>query len=214
MAKSEMKIFTFNPFQENTYLIWNKDRECLVMDPGCYNSDEELELASFIEENKLKPIGLLNTHCHIDHVFGNKFVCDKYNLTPKFHKLDGVVFERAKNIAEMYGLEYNESPSPNNYLEENEIIKIGELKLKVILSPGHSPGHIIFYNENEKYIIGGDVLFKRSIGRTDLPGGNHDQLLQSIREKIYVLSDETLIFPGHGEITTIGEERMLNPFTK
>jgi hydroxyacylglutathione hydrolase len=210
---NNLKVFTFNPFQENTYLVWNKSRQCIIIDPGCSSVHEETELVRFVEQNNLTPIALLNTHCHIDHVLGNYFIGKKYTLTPTFHKLDIIVFQRAGDIAKNYGLDYNPSPDPVEFLEENEIIVYEDLKLKVLLTPGHSPGHIVFYNEQEQYVIGGDVLFKRSIGRTDLPLGNHDQLLKSIREKLYVLPEETIIFPGHGESTTIGEEKRYNPFT-
>jgi hydroxyacylglutathione hydrolase len=210
---NNLKVFTFNPFQENTYLVWNKSRQCIIIDPGCSSVHEETELVRFVEQNNLTPIALLNTHCHIDHVLGNYFIGKKYTLTPTFHKLDIIVFQRAGDIAKNYGLDYNPSPDPVEFLEENEIIVYEDLKLKVLLTPGHSPGHIVFYNEQEQYVIGGDVLFKRSIGRTDLPLGNHEQLLKSIREKLYVLPEETIIFPGHGEFTTIGEEKRYNPFT-
>ena len=208
-----MKIFTFNPFQENTYLIWNKSKQCIIIDPGCNSVSEEAALFQFIESNNLVPSLLLNTHCHVDHIFGNHFIFKKYKLTPTFHVLDNIVFERAKTVAEMYGLDFQPSPLPLSFLEENQVVNLGGLNLKVLLTPGHSPGHVVFYNQVEDYIIGGDVLFKQGIGRTDLPGGNHEQLLKSIREKLYVLPDKTLVFPGHGDSTTIGFEKENNPFT-
>ena len=208
-----MKIFTFNPFQENTYLVWNKSKQCIIIDPGCSSVSEEDALFQFIENNHLVPSLLLNTHCHVDHIFGNHFIFKKYKLTPTFHVLDNIVFERAKTVAEMYGLDFQPSPLPLSFLEENQVVNLGGLNLKVLLTPGHSPGHVVFYNQVEDYIIGGDVLFKQGIGRTDLPGGNHEQLLKSIREKLYVLPDKTLVFPGHGDSTTIGFEKENNPFT-
>lgn len=209
-----MKIisFTFNPFQENTYLLINDNKDCIIVDPGCYNSSEEEELAGFIRENKLKPIHLLNTHAHIDHVFGNKWVAHTYQLKLALHKKDEPLLRLAAHSAKQYGLNYNESPEPEIELKEGEDILFGDEVLDVVFVPGHAPGHVVFINHQDKSIIGGDVLFQRSIGRTDLPGGNHDDLIENIKKKLFVLGDDYKVYPGHGGPTTIGEEKKHNPF--
>lgn len=208
----KLQKFTFNPFQENTYIVYDESKEALIIDPGCYDSLEEKELADFIESNGLKPVRLLNTHAHIDHVFGNQFINDKYDLELELHELDFPILEAAALAAQTYGLNYKESPKANKKLVEGEYIEFGNTKLKIIHVPGHAPGHVVFYNEAEKIIIGGDVLFRGSIGRTDLPGGNHQQLLDQIRKKLFVLPTDVTVYPGHGPETTIGYELSHNPF--
>ena len=208
----KLQKFTFNPFQENTYIIYDESKEALIIDPGCYDSLEEKELADFIESNGLKPVRLLNTHAHIDHVFDNQFINDKYDLELELHELDFPILEAAALAAQTYGLNYKESPKAGKKLVEGEYIEFGNTKLKIIHVPGHAPGHVVFYNEAEKIIIGGDVLFRGSIGRTDLPGGNHQQLLDQIRKKLFVLPTDVTVYPGHGPETTIGYELSHNPF--
>lgn len=204
--------FCFNPFQENTYLIASGS-ECVIIDPGCFEHYEKQELADFILENSLKPVRLLNTHCHIDHVLGNNFVCQKWNLKPELHKEDLSILQALPNYGHMFGVGgIEESPMPEKFLDEKDTIEFGNVKLDILFVPGHAPGHIVFVNHAEKYIIGGDCLFKESIGRTDLPGGDHQTLLNSIREKLFTLPDDYTVYPGHGPETTIGFEKKYNPF--
>ena len=208
----QIKVFVFNPFQENTYVLYDDTRQCVIIDTGCYDRDEENELASFIEEKKLQPVALLNTHCHVDHVFGNAFVFKRYQLIPMYHELEVPVLEAAPRICEVYGLTMEPSPEGQPVLKDNDIFKFGNTELKMILVPGHSPGSICFYNEKDLTLIGGDVLFQGSIGRTDLPGGDAHTLFNSIQQRLFILPEEITVYPGHGPQTTIGYEKKYNPF--
>lgn len=207
-----IKVFTFNPMEENTYVLYNELKECIIIDPGCYDQSEKLELESFIKDNRLHPKLLLNTHCHLDHVFGNKFIAEEFKLTLKTHLLEKGVLEMAPTSGLMFNLPFDNYRGEIIYLEEGEVIQLGEDKLSTIFAAGHSPGSICFYCEKQHFIIGGDVLFQNSIGRTDLPGGSHVDLLKNIREKLFSLPDNVIVYPGHGPKTTIGEEKKLNPF--
>jgi len=204
--------FTFNPFQENTWLVWNDERDCLVIDPGCYSSAEKEVLRTFIDDNKLNPVRLLNTHCHIDHVLGNPFVYKEYGLTPEIHSLDKPLLDAVENYGKMWGIQSESQPEPNCSLDILEHIQLGDEVLEVIFTPGHAPGEVCFYSEEHQFIIAGDVLFRESIGRTDLPGGNHAQLIETIRTKLFSLDDQVQVHCGHGPSTTIGHERRFNPF--
>lgn len=208
----EIKAFTFNPVQENTYLLYNEQRICIVIDPGSYFDHERDELRSFIAQNHLTPVLLLNTHCHLDHVFGNKFIAEEYNLTLNTHALEKNMLELAPASGLMYNLPFDNYTGTVTYLKEGDTVQLGEDELEVIHAPGHSPGSICFYCKKQQFIIGGDVLFQRSIGRTDLPYGDHEALIRSIREKLFTLPPETTVYPGHGPATTIGEEIAHNPF--
>ena len=208
----QVKSFTCNPYQENCYLLYDETLECVIIDPGMYTGDEQNALLKFIAENKLKPVLLLNTHCHIDHVLGNKFVYDTYGLLPRFHEGELPVLIAVVSSAPQMGIRYEVSPLPEVYLEAAGSIEFGNSKLELIFAPGHSPAHLCFYGEDDQFLIGGDVLFYQSIGRTDLPGGNHAQLLKNIREKLFVLPDDCTVYPGHGPATSIGFEKMNNPF--
>tara|TARA_B100000214_G_scaffold128623_1_gene91449 strand:- start:186 stop:824 length:639 start_codon:yes stop_codon:yes gene_type:complete len=209
----KIKSFTFNPFQENTYLIYDKTKECLIIDPGCYTEKEKYILKEFIIKQKLTPTKLINTHCHIDHILGNKFVYQEWGVPLYIHKADLELLENAKKISEMYGLEnYEDSPLPQHYVEEGNVITCGQSSFKILLTPGHAPGHICLFNKKNNILISGDVIFKESIGRTDLPGGDHNTLINSIMKKIFPLPNETQIFCGHGPITTLGVEKKYNPF--
>ena len=208
----QVKSFTCNPYQENCYLLFDETHECVIIDPGMYTGDEQNALLKFIAENKLKPVLLLNTHCHIDHVLGNKFVYDTYGLLPRFHEGELPVLTAVVSYAPQMGIRYEVSPLPEIYLEAAGTIEFGNSKLELIFAPGHSPAHLCFYGEDDQFLIGGDVLFYQSIGRTDLPGGNHTQLLKNIREKLFVLPDECTVYPGHGPATSIGFEKENNPF--
>lgn len=207
-----IQSFTFNPFQENTYLVWNDQKECFIIDPGCYDRNEESELVDFIERKELNPVALLNTHCHIDHVLGNDFIFRKYGLTPQIHKSEIPMLGAAGTSAQMFGINYTPSPEPQ-LLPEKEIL-LGNEKFDILFVPGHSPGHVAFYHPDSKTLISGDVLFRQSIGRTDLPGGDMQTLLDSIRQELFVLPDETKVNAGHMEPTTIGYEKANNPFMR
>ncbi|WP_158798683.1 MBL fold metallo-hydrolase [Pedobacter sp. L105] len=206
--------FTFNPYQENTYVLYDETGECVIIDPGMYDAGEQNTLVNWIRKNELKPVLLLNTHCHLDHVFGNKFVFDNWSLKPQFHLGELPVLQSIPGYAPQMGLQYELSPEPEVYLEETGAISFGNSTLELIFAPGHSPAHLCFYAREDDFVIGGDVLFHNSIGRTDLPGGNHAQLLNSIREKLFVLADSVKVYPGHGPFTNIGYERQNNPFLK
>lgn len=208
----QIKSFAFNPYQENTYILHDDTLECVIIDPGMYTGEEQNAFLKYIADNNLKPVLLLNTHCHIDHVLGNKFIYDTYGLFPQFHKGEEMVLNSIVSYAPQMGIRYEVSPLPQIYLSESGKVKFGETELELIFSPGHSPAHLCFYNKEEKFLIGGDVLFYRSIGRTDLPGGNHDLLISNIREKLFSLPDETRVYPGHGPATSIGFEKQFNPF--
>lgn len=208
----KIKSFVFSPIQENTYLLYDDLKNCVIIDPGCYYDAEKEELAQFIKQSGLTPKMLLNTHCHLDHVFGNKYIAETYNLTLQLHQAEKTVLAFAPASGLMYNMPFDNYKGEFIFLNEGDIITIGNDRLKVIEAPGHSPGHICFYCEAQHFIISGDVLFNRSIGRTDLPGGNHQTLLASIRNKLFVLPNETVVYSGHGPATTIGEEKSENPF--
>jgi len=208
----EIQHFTFNPFQENTYLLINEKKECIIIDPGCYFEEERKQLQNYIEKEGLKVTRLLNTHCHIDHVLGNKLVVTTYGVGLEIHPLEKLLLDRSPEIGKMYNIPFDPSPEPVRFLEEGEKITFGDDELEILLTPGHSPGSVCFYSAAGKFVIGGDVLFFQSIGRTDLPGGSHQTLLNSIREKLFVLPDDVTVYPGHGQSTTIGYEKQHNPF--
>ncbi|MFZ6022865.1 MAG: MBL fold metallo-hydrolase [Bacteroidota bacterium] len=208
----QVKAFTFSPVQENTYVLYNEHGKAIIIDPGCYFSAEQETLKNFINNTKLQPAKLLNTHCHLDHVFGNKWVHDEFGLELYLHTLEQPVLERASFSGERWGLPFVNYRGPLHFLAEGDTVTLGNDALKVILAPGHSPGSICFYCEEQRFLIGGDVLFRESIGRTDLPGGDHNTLLKSIREKIFTLPDDVKVYSGHGLTTTIGHEKKHNPF--
>tara|TARA_S200000501_G_C20825058_1_gene744597 strand:- start:1117 stop:1749 length:633 start_codon:yes stop_codon:yes gene_type:complete len=207
----KIKKFTFNSFQENTYVI-DSMNQCMIIDPGCQNASEEKILSNYIESENLIPVQLINTHCHIDHVFGNNFISKKYNLRAKIHKLDYPLLENATTIANHYGIHLNAPSLDVDYINEGDLITLGNTEWKIIFTPGHAPGHICLLNKKEKKIISGDVLFKSSIGRTDLPLCNHEDLINSIKNKLFTLDENIEVFCGHGENTTIGNEKKYNPF--
>ena len=212
---TQVASFTFNPLQENTYIVYDETKECVIIDPGCYSSAEEQEMVDFIEKNKLNPVRLLNTHCHLDHVFGNKFIAEKYNLELEIHKDDLVMLEYAPQAGQMYGIPMQPSPAPSRFIEVGETITFGNTKFEVLFTPGHSPGSISFYCAEAQFVIAGDVLFRRSIGRTQgLPMTDVNVLMTSIREQLYTLPDATVVYAGHMGSTTIGEEKRENPYVR
>ena len=210
----QIKVFTFNPVQENTYILYNEQNECIIIDPGCYFDAEKEELKSFISLHKLQPKILLNTHCHLDHVFGNKFIAEEYNLTLNTHLLEKEILQMAPASGLMFNLPFDNYQGEVIYLKEGDVVSLGNDKLEVIHAPGHSPGSICFYCEKQHFIIGGDVLFQRSIGRTDLPYGDQEELLRNIKGKLFKLPADVQVYPGHGDATTIGYEIKENPYLK
>ena len=204
--------FVFNDFEINTFILSNELKECIIIDPGCYYEREKDELITFILDHKLKPVLLINTHGHIDHVIGNQFIKDTYKIYSQAHKDDDMILDSVKEQALMFGFKLDAVPKTDQYIEEGEDIIFGNHKLSVFHVPGHSPGSIVLYNKEFKFLIAGDVLFRGSIGRTDLPGGNHQQLIRNIHEKLLVLDDDIEVYCGHGPTTTIGNEKNTNPF--
>jgi len=208
-----IKIFTFNQFFENTFIISDSTNECIIIDPGCYDKNEKQILQDYILSNNLVPTKLINTHCHIDHILGNNFVSKTWDLELEINHKDIDLLKNSKNIADLYGfVNYETSPITNKFLVEGDIIEFGKSKLEVLFTPGHAPGHISLYSKNENFIISGDVLFNNSIGRTDLPGGNYNTLIDTIKSKFLCLDDSTVVYCGHGPSTTVGKERINNPF--
>lgn len=208
----QVASFVFNDFQENTYVLFDETGECVIIDPGCYKASEQKELIQFIDTKGLKPVKLLNTHCHIDHVLGNAYVANKYNLALYMHRDEIKTYQETGRWADMFGMVVDEMPDKKVFVDEGDVITFGKSELQIAFTPGHSIASITFYNLAEKFAIAGDVLFYESIGRTDLPGGNFETLASSIRNKLFVWPDEMKIYPGHGPVTTIGHEKMYNPF--
>jgi hydroxyacylglutathione hydrolase len=203
----------FNDFQENTYLLFDDSGECIIIDPGCNDDAERQELASEIARRQLRPVRLLNTHCHLDHLFGNAFVANSWSLPLEIHREDLPMLQAVPQVCRMYGLtEPEPSPAPGRFLEEGEIVEFGNTRLEVIHTPGHSPGSISLYCEADRFLISGDVLFYGSVGRSDFPGGNHQTLISSIKDKLFPLGDDVRVYSGHGPATTIGFEKVHNPF--
>jgi hydroxyacylglutathione hydrolase len=209
-----VKVFIFSPIQENTYVLSNDKKQALIIDPGCYGTEEEDELLEYIETEDLKPVLLLNTHCHLDHVFGNKFVADKWGLVLHIHRLEQKMLEYAPASGLMWDMPFDNYQGELRFLEEGEAIGLDGDPLKILFAPGHSPGSVCFYSTEGRFVISGDVLFKGSVGRTDLPGGNSETLMSSIKNVMYSLPDDTVVFSGHGPATTIGEEKGTNPFVR
>ena len=208
----EITSFVFNPFSENTYVLFDESRECMIVDPGCYTPEEQRRLSTFILEKQLKPVLLVNTHFHIDHVLGNKFVAESYGLKPAFHRESLFFYEIQPQIARSYGLDYESGPSAGQFLEGGDTLSFGKTTVQVIHVPGHSRDSLCLYVEESGILIAGDVLFQGSIGRTDLPGGDYDTLISGIREKLFALDGDVQVYPGHGPATSIGFERENNPF--
>jgi len=207
-----VKVFTFNPFQENTYVLSDDSGQCIIIDPGCYAQEEKEVLSAYIQSGGLRPSMLINTHCHLDHIFGNAFVAGLYDLPLHLHKLEDPVLDFGPSAGLMYNLPFEHYTGPKEYLSAGQEIMLGEISFKVLFTPGHSPGRISLYCHSEDLLISGDVLFHRSIGRTDLPGGDQDVLFKTIRSELFVLPENTVVLSGHGPKTTIGEEKTENPF--
>ncbi len=207
-----IKRFEFNPFRENTYVISDDTGECLIMDPGCQEPEEQDLLLAYFEENDLKPVKIVNTHCHIDHILGTAFLHDQLKLPFLIHPLEKPLLTASIAQGEFFGLEVQPPPEPTDYLNEGDTVTFGKSMFEVIHIPGHSPGGIVLLNKEQQCMFTGDVLFQGSIGRTDLPGGDYDSLVNSIRQKLLLLDPEIRVYPGHGPDTTIGIENQSNPF--
>lgn len=206
--------FVFSPFTENTYILSDETQEAVIIDPGCNNTQEENTLHHYIETNALKVVKLLNTHCHIDHVFGNQFVKDTYGVQLYMHRLDIPTLKANKMVAQMYGIARFVESEPDVFVEEGDTIEFGNSQLEVLFVPGHAPGHVAFLNRAQKFAISGDVLFQMGIGRYDFPGCSYPDLMHSIRHKLFLLEEDLTVYPGHGPTTTIGFEKINNPFLK
>lgn len=209
-----VKIFQFNPLQENTYVLFNNQGHCIIIDPGCYADDERDQLTGFITDKALKPLLLLNTHCHLDHVFGNKFVAETYGLELFIHQGEQIVLDRAPESGLMWNMPFDNYAGKINYLEPGQQIGIDADQLDILFTPGHSPASVSLYAAAQGYLFAGDVLFRESVGRTDLPDASPVLLQKSIQEVLYTLPDQTTVYPGHGMPTTIGHEKKYNPFVK
>ena len=208
----KVESFVFNPLQENTYVLYDETKECVIIDPGCIEPEEKEQLSSFISINGLTVKLLLNTHCHVDHVLGNDFVKEKYKVEFLIHAADLPVLKAVRVYAPNYGFYNYKEAEPDRFMKEGDTITFGNQTLKVLFVPGHAPGHVAFYNQASKVVIAGDVLFYNSIGRTDLPGGDYETLITSIHEKLFTLPEDVTVFPGHGPETSIGFEMRTNPF--
>ena len=209
-----IQIFTFNAFQVNTYLLWDETGEAVIIDAACYEPVEQEKLAEAIRSRKLKPVRNLITHFHIDHVLGNEFIAERYGINPEYHEDSEAFLSTAQEIGSSFGFSVSGFPEPARYLQDNEIIRWGNSKLKVLFTPGHAAGSVCFYSEADGFVITGDVLFRDTIGRTDLPTGDFDLLMNSIKTRLFTLPDNTDVYPGHGPETSIGFEKGNNPFIR
>lgn len=207
-----IQSFTYGPFQENTYVLYNENKEALIIDPGMYELHEFDSFFNYLTQMELKPVQCINTHTHVDHIFGNAAVVMKYKIPLAFHLLDQPVFDHQKTAGAMYNLTFVKSPEADYYLKEGDEITLGHDRLKILLAPGHSPGSVCFYHQQQQFVISGDVLFYMSVGRSDLPGGDHATLIKSIQTQLFTLPDEVKVYSGHGPETSIGFEKMNNPF--
>ncbi len=208
----EISKFIFNLFAENTYVLYDETKEAIIVDPGCYSDDEKESIINFIEKNNLKPIAIVNTHCHVDHILGVNFLKNYFNIDFWANKKDKYLLDSVAEIAEVYEFEIENKPEIDRHISASDEIKFGNSKLKILEVPGHTSGHLAFFSPEDKFVLTGDVLFKDTIGRTDLPGGNLDLLMNSIFTQILPLGDEVEILSGHGASSSIGAERKDNPF--
>jgi len=202
----------FSPIEVNTYILAGRSGECAIIDCGCYTAEEFEKLSDFIKSKNLEPVLLLNTHCHLDHLFGNHFVFSSFGIKPRFHRLDEYNRIGSPQHAMRWGLVMDEPPAAGSYIEHGDIISSGSISLKALLVPGHTTGSLAFYSEQDACVFTGDALFAGSIGRSDLPGGDYLTLLDSIRNNLLTLPPDTVVYPGHGQETSVGREKMVNPY--
>lgn len=210
----KLKIFVFNTFMVNCYMLYDETREAVIVDAACYEENEQKQISGFISANNLKLVRNINTHCHIDHILGNGFIEDNYGLKPEYHRDAQHFLLTAREIGLSFGYRLDRIPDPAGFLNENDIVRFGNSELKVLSTPGHAAGSICLYSAKDGFVITGDVLFRETIGRTDLPSGDFDQLMNSIRTKLFTLPPETVVWPGHGPETTISYEMVNNPFIR
>lgn len=208
----KIESFTFNAFQENTFVVSDQTNECIIIDPGCYEKSEGDALIEYINDEALNVTAIINTHCHIDHVLGNYRMKEVFKTKLWINRIEEPYLRAVKTYAPNYGFNLYQESSPDGFIDEKEFVTVGTHELEVLFVPGHSPGHIALYDEQEKIILAGDVLFRNSIGRTDLPGGDHDTLIHSIQHKLFQLPDDVTVYCGHGPETTIGYEKKTNPY--
>ena len=209
-----VKQFTFNNFMVNTYLLWDETKKAVIIDAACYDAGEQDELLDFLKSQELTLCRNLNTHGHIDHVLGNEFIRSTFALFPEYHAQAAPFMLMAKEMGESFGFRIGQVPKATNLLTDNQIITWGNSSLKVLYTPGHAEGSVCFYSEADGFVVTGDVLFKDTIGRTDLPTGDFDQLMTSIHTRLFTLPPDTVIYPGHGPDSTIGYEMAHNPFIR
>lgn len=207
-----VKTFVFNPFQENTYVLYDQSGECIVIDAGNFMPEEDEQLRRFFREKSLNPVHLINTHGHIDHIFGNSWFLAEFGLKTEVHRSDEPLIRGAREHGHLFGIDMDTPPAVGKCIEDGDLIEFGNSSLRSIHIPGHSPGSLVFYSKEQAFVVVGDVLFQGSIGRTDLPGGNYTTLINGISDKLLTLNDEVVVFTGHGSDTTIGNERRYNPF--
>jgi hydroxyacylglutathione hydrolase len=210
----KIHVFVFNPFQENTYLVADESGKCLIIDPGMADEAEAHILFDFIEKHNYSPELIVNTHCHLDHILGNQSCVNRFSIPILASEGELAMLDRAPSASLMWGVPYRISPNPDRFIKNGERISIGQLEFVIADVPGHSPGHVALIERNQKAIFSGDVLFRGSIGRSDLPGCDGQLLLQSIRGTLYQFPDDFVVYSGHGPETTIGEEKKHNPFVR
>ncbi len=208
----QVKQFTFNPFQVNTYILYDETGECAIIDASCYEKQEKKALAQYISDNNLRPVLQLFTHCHIDHMLGSRFISKTYKLKPLTHKDSLPFLQNSKDYGKAFGFDLDKPVMPDVFIDDGDILQFGHQELKVLHTPGHAAGSLCYYHAASNFVVVGDVLFQGSVGRTDLPTGDHDLLIKSILQKLMVLPADTRVYPGHGPETTIGEERTANPY--
>jgi glyoxylase-like metal-dependent hydrolase (beta-lactamase superfamily II) len=208
----QIKSFVFNPFQENTYVLFDESKEAIIIDPGCFEKHEQQELKAFIVNEGLKVVSIYNTHCHIDHVLGNYFCKEEFKAPLRIPEKEVEIYKSVKAYSANFGINNYTEVEPDQLINEQEKIEFGNSTLEILFIPGHAPGHLVFFNKAESVCIVGDVIFQRSIGRTDLPGGDHNTLINGIKNVLFTLEDKMVLYPGHGPQTSIGEEKKYNPF--
>ncbi|MCX6282738.1 MAG: MBL fold metallo-hydrolase [Bacteroidetes bacterium] len=210
----QLERFTFNTFMVNTYVLYDETKEAVIVDAACHEPFEKQGLSDFIQDSGLKIVRHINTHCHIDHILGSLFVAEKYGIHPEFHKAGLPFLTEAKSIAQTFGYTFEGLPGHGGFLEDGDVINFGNSSLGVLYTPGHADGSVCFYCPADGFVITGDVLFRDTVGRTDLPSGDFDLLMESIRTKLFTLPEDTVVYPGHGGETTIGYEMVNNPFIR
>ncbi|MDR2586275.1 MAG: MBL fold metallo-hydrolase [Prevotellaceae bacterium] len=208
----QINIFYFNDLRVCCYLLWDETKEAIVVDPGCHTKSEQERFKKFVQQEKLDIKYVVNTHAHFDHAMGNAFVCTTWGVKSYLHPADLLILQNAQTYCQMFGIEIDQPPVDILSLSEKEELTFGRSSLTVIETPGHSPGGVCLYSPHDRFLITGDTLFAGNIGRTDLPGGDYDQLIESITQKIIPLASPLRILPGHGNETTLAEELCRNPY--